>query len=497
VGQVRGLSQQLKAYQVPVGGQEVPVQPAVGAGPVHVYVLPAHPPAGRIDAQEPAVVDGAVLAPDDQRVAVLDHLTERPSALAAGGAFAVAMMRLEVVMRRSGSRRLGTAQNGRRRAAALATVAVAVAGCQTAAAGGARHAATRAAAPSPRAASPSSQASGPRSGGSRSTRIMIVGDSITEGSSGDYTWQYWLYKHLRADGISPRMVGPYHWLFNNVTNKEGSLSYADPRFEHANDARWGMTLVGEKDVIGAKVARYRPDYLLALLGLDDIAWQGISQPDMAANLASFIAAARAARPHIRIVLGLIPPDHRQQTDPVFAASIASYNRTIIATASRLSTVRSPIAVARDRAGINVAADLLDGTHPNANGDIKIAAAFADVLASRFHLGSAYPRPYPVLPAGPLIHPRLTVTPSAVAGQVKLSWTLVPGANGYFVYLQDLTRSEVSFIKLRWPLSPAHDPWAVGLLIAGDTYLVKLRACKGIDCGAFSNVASVTAPSRSR
>ncbi len=405
-------------------------------------------------------------------------------------------------MRRSGSAWLGTVQHGRRRVAALAVMAVAVAGCQTAAAGAAAgrsasSAAGAGAAAGPSAASvaappsPSPSASGEPSGGS--PRIMIVGDSITAGSSGDYTWQYRLYEHLRADGVRPRMVGPYHWLFNNVTNVEGARSYADPRFEHANDASWGMTLLREKDAIGAKVAIYRPDYLLVLLGLDDIAWYGISQPDMAANLASFIAAARAARPHIRIVLGLIPPDIRQHTDPVFAASIASYNHTISSTASQLSTAGSPIAVARDGTGINIAADLWDGTHPNANGEIKIAAAFADVLAGRFHLGSAYPRPFPVLPTGPLSRPRLRVTPSGTAGQAKMSWTPAPGAESYYVYLKDVTRRETKFRQLPWPLSPAQNPWTVGLLTAGDTYAFKLQACKGADCGAFSNVASITAP----
>lgn len=322
---------------------------------------------------------------------------------------------------------------------------------------------------------------------------MIVGDSISNGSSGDYTWQYRLYEHLRADGLSPRMVGPHHSLFNNVTKVNGDQTYADPRFGHANDTSWGMTLFREKDVIGAKVATYRPDYLLVLLGLDDIFWYGISQPDMATNLASFIAAARAARPHIRIVLGLIPPDIHQQTNPAFAARIASYNNTISATASQLSTIESPIAVARDGTGIGVAADLWDGTHPNANGEVKIAAAFADVLASRFHLGSAYPRPLPVLPTGPLIHPRLTVAPSVTAGQAKLSWTLVPGADGYRVDVKNLTLREVKFRPLPWPLSPAHDPWTVSLLAAGDIYAFKVQACKGIDCGAYSNVAKVSAP----
>lgn len=320
---------------------------------------------------------------------------------------------------------------------------------------------------------------------------MIVGDSITEGSAGDYTWQYWLYKHLRADGARPKMVGPYHWLFNNVTKKEGSRAYANPRFERANDATWGMTFAHEKDVIGAKVTAWRPDYLLVLLGLDDLFWYGTSQPSMASNLAAFIASARAARPGIKIVLGLIPPDIHTQTNPKFAASVGEFNQTIIATAARMSTAASPIAVARDGTDINVAADLWDGTHPNANGEVRIAAAFADVLASRFRLGSAYPTPFPVLPTGPLTRPRLTVSPSVTGGQAKLSWKLVPGADGYRVYLRDLTKGETAFKKLPWPLSPGQDPWTAALLTPGDTYSFRIQACKGTDCGAFSNVATAT------
>ena len=393
-------------------------------------------------------------------------------------------------MSRSGLLHSGTAQRGRRHVAALAVAAVALAMCQLAPAGavGAATAGVSAAATQP---APCPPVSGQPSGGS--PRIMIVGDSISEGSSGDYTWQYRLYEHLRADGVSPQMVGPYNWLFNNVTNVDGDCSYADPRFEHAHDARWGMTLFSEKAAIGGKAATYRPSYLLVLLGLDDIYWYGVSQSDMAANLKSFIAAARAARPRIRIVLGLIPPDIHQQTDPAFAASIASYNQTISSTAAQLSTIASPIAVAQDGTDINVAADLWDGTHPNANGEVKIAAGFADVLASRFHLGGAYPTPFPVLPTGPLTQPQLTVRPSSTAGQAVLSWTLSPGAEGYYVYLRDVTRGETAFTQLPWPLSPTQDPWTAGLLTTGDTYAFKLQACKGADCGAFSNVATVTAP----
>jgi lysophospholipase L1-like esterase len=395
----------------------------------------------------------------------------------------------EARMTRPGSYRLSAVRRGLCCTAVLAAAAVVVTTCQVAAA--AVPAARRSAAIPAARPAPCPPVPGQPSGGS--PRIMIVGDSLTQGSSGDYTWQYRLYEHLRADGVRARMVGPYNWLFNNVTNAQGDCSYADPRFEHANDAQWGMTLLREKGAIGGKVTTYRPDYLLVLLGLDDIFWYGISRPGMAANLKSFIAAARAARPHVRIVLGLIPPDIHQQKDPAFAASIAGYNRTISSTASKLSTSASPIVVARDGAGISVTADLWDGTHPNANGETKMAAGFANALAGRFHLGRAYPRPYPVLPTGPLTRPRLTASPSGTPRQAVLSWTLSPGAESYYVYMKDVTRGDTGFTRLHWPLSPAQTPWTAGLLTTGDTYAFKLQACKGADCGAFSNEADVTAP----
>jgi hypothetical protein len=321
---------------------------------------------------------------------------------------------------------------------------------------------------------------------------MIIGDSITQGSAGDYTWQYWLYEHLRTDGVRPTMVGPYGWLYNNVTGSQKDLSYANPHFEHANDAIWGLTLFSEKNVIASEVSTYRPDYLLVLLGLNDLFWFGLSQPVMAQNLASFITNARTADPHIRIVLGLVPPDIHERTSPTFAAGVASYNRTIYSTAAKLSTATSSIAVADDGADIDIAKDLWDGTHPNTNGQIRIAAALADVLARRFHLGKPYPTPFPVMPTGPLTPPHLTVRPSLTLDAAILFWTPVPGAETYYVYIKDVTKG-TGFKRLPYPLLPKQNPWTAGLLVTGHIYVFKLQACKGADCGAYSNTASVTAP----
>jgi lysophospholipase L1-like esterase len=386
---------------------------------------------------------------------------------------------------------LSSARPARRHGAALAVAIVVALGATACEMPAVKPAPSRTAGLQPNpSARPAAVVPGQSFGGR--PRIMIVGDSVTEGSSGDFTWQYRLYEHLLTDGVRPHMVGPYHWLYNNVTHAKKAYSYANPDFERANDAQWGLALFREKTAIGRKVATYRPDYLLVLLGLNDLFWYGLSQPVMANNLASFIATARAARPRIRIVLGLIPPDIHERK-AAFAASVASYNRTISSTAARLSTTKSPIAVASDGSGISVAADLWDGTHPNANGEIKIAAGFADILASRFHLGQLYPKPYPVLPTGPLIHPRLTVRPASTARGAVLTWTLAPGADSYVIYIKDMTRQDAGFTRLPYPLPVSKDPWTAGLLNSGNTYTFRVQACKGSDCGAFSNPASVTAP----
>jgi hypothetical protein len=429
-------------------------------------------------------------------------------------------------MRPFGVVRPHSAQRGKIYMGVLAAVipaAVAVGGCQVSAAGAGRGNPASGHTSAPYASGAPKATGGPRSAKERaaaaaatgegtaqgakpppcppvpgqptggSPRIMIVGDSITSGSSGDYTWQYRLYQHLRADGVSPQMVGPHDWLYNNVTRADGDCSYADPRFERANDAHWGMALWEEETAIRAKVATYRPDYLLALLGLDDLFWFLKTQSQMASYLAGFIDQARAASPHIRIVLGIIPPDIHTQDSTTFAASIGAFNNTIAATASQLSTTASPIAVAQDAAGFNVAADTWDGTHPNANGEVKIAAGFANTLARRFGLGTPYPTPFPVLPTGPLTQPRLAASAEGNPGSAVLSWTLAPGASGYYVFLKDVTAGGTAFKRLPFPLTPTQSPWTAGLLTSGHTYDFRLQACKGNDCGAYSNVASVTAP----
>src|SRR5262245_45869916 len=40
-------------------------------------------------------------------------------------------------------------------------------------------------------------------------RILIVGDSISQGHEGDFTWRYRFAEHLRIAGAAPDFVGPW------------------------------------------------------------------------------------------------------------------------------------------------------------------------------------------------------------------------------------------------------------------------------------------------
>src|SRR4051794_25245911 len=81
------------------------------------------------------------------------------------------------------------------------------------------------------------------------TRIMIVGDSITQGSAGDITWRYRLSKHLQATPGVVDLVGDRTWLYDNITGQQGSTAYVDPNFDQDHHAIWGRMLIDEVKTI--------------------------------------------------------------------------------------------------------------------------------------------------------------------------------------------------------------------------------------------------------
>ncbi|GAB3501048.1 GDSL-type esterase/lipase family protein [Nocardiopsis coralliicola] len=250
-------------------------------------------------------------------------------------------------------------------------------------------------------ATPSGTADG-GADGAGGTRILLSGDSLTQGASGDTTWRYHLWNHLEPDVPGLDFVGPQDEVLAGWPGGgDGDSGYRDPDFDTHHDSSWGRTLQEASLDIGDLVAEYQPDVVVALYGVNDQAF-GAEPHEYARYLERFIGAARDAQPGVDIVLSTVPPTTFTSTGDQ-AAILAAFDREVGEVAAEQSTEASRIAVAdiAGDGGYDAEADTYDGTHPNANGEKRIAAAVADTLAGELSLGSPYTGPAPgALPDDP-------------------------------------------------------------------------------------------------
>src|SRR5690348_223405 len=62
-------------------------------------------------------------------------------------------------------------------------------------------------------------------------KIMLYGDSVTQGTAGRFTWRYRLWQGLQAAGTSFDFVGPLRSVFSLLPNiLINSTEYRDPNF---------------------------------------------------------------------------------------------------------------------------------------------------------------------------------------------------------------------------------------------------------------------------
>lgn len=310
-------------------------------------------------------------------------------------------------------------------------------------------------------------------------RILLVGDSVTQGSAGDWTWRYRLWHHLVDAGVRVDLVGPNDDLYDNVTGRPGSHAYLDPAFDQDHAARWGMLFAAQDHPIGDLVREYHPDVVVEELGVNDFAWWHASPADVEQLARRFVEDARAADPGISVVLGALP-----QT---WVPGVSQYDASLPALADELSTPASRVVTAVPAAPFLEGVDTYDAAHPTATGEVKLAAGVADALAA-LGVGAAYPRPLPSVPNGPRVPADLSVAPAD--GAAVLTWESPPGATDEYVWVRDVTTGE-SWARLPVPVTGS--TWTATELTNGDAYEFRLQAEKGSVAAEnlYSNVVSVT------
>jgi hypothetical protein len=220
-------------------------------------------------------------------------------------------------------------------------------------------------------------------------RFMPVGDSMTIGSAGEHTWRYRMWQHLRDTYGRPfALVGPRETLHDKATDTPTSYEYADPDFPRAHLAGWGEGWLHMAPLIGEAVRSCRADVLLVSLGLIDLGFYTNAE-QTAENVRAFVAEARAVKPRVRMVLLPVIPNVRAQDDPPFGAQVTLFNELLAKTVADLDEPRSPLLLASPPQSYDINHDTYDGTHPNASGEHRIAAAFADAMHQGWDVGKPY------------------------------------------------------------------------------------------------------------
>ncbi|GAB3783795.1 GDSL-type esterase/lipase family protein [Nocardioides ungokensis] len=295
-------------------------------------------------------------------------------------------------------------------------------------------------------------------------RILLVGDSVTQGSSGDWTWRYRLWQHLVSSGVRVDLVGPYEDLFDNVTSTQGSDAYLDPVFDRDHAARWGMAFGDESPPVGDLVRRYHPDVVVEMLGVNDLGWRHAPPAAVDELARRFVADARAGDPGVDVVLG--------EVAQTWVPGAPEYDASLPALAADLTTGASRVVAAAPAAPLVQGVDTYDAAHPTATGEVKLAAGVGDAL-SVLGIGPHSPWPLPVVPNGPRVPATLTASPGD--GEVMLSWQSPPGATAEYVWIRDATTGE-AWTRLPDPVTGTS--WTSGGLTNGDSYEFRLQAEKG-------------------
>ncbi|MEV8453828.1 GDSL-type esterase/lipase family protein [Streptomyces sp. NPDC052095] len=227
-------------------------------------------------------------------------------------------------------------------------------------------------------------------------RFTPVGDSMTIGRSGDFTWRYRMWQHLDAAFDGPfSIVGPRTALYDTEAGAPVSDAYGAPDFPagaRAHLAGWGEGWLHMAPVIADVVTAYRSDVLLVSLGLIDLGFYTDSG-QTAENVRAFITAARTANPHVRMVLLPVIPNIRAESDAPFAAECGRFNELLAKAVADLDEPSSPVLLASRPPGYDIHEDTYDGTHPGPSGEHALAGAFADAMHQAWGLGGPYvPRP---------------------------------------------------------------------------------------------------------
>lgn len=338
-------------------------------------------------------------------------------------------------------------------------------------------------------------------------KVLVVGDSITNGMIGDYTWRYRLMQNFQATGTPVRFVGHRTGTYdmyidpgyaaqlagqpipdrNNLNPDPTDGAYRVPFPNSNHESVWGWTMASASAIsspVYTDATNDQPDDLVIALGFNDLAF-GTSVTDTQANLSSIIAAVRRGNPNVHVVVTTVIQRTPLAGWPNINAGSSQYNAALPSYTASISTPTSPVTVADVAAAYNASTMSWDGLHPNSIGEFVIAKAVSNALQLT-GLGSGWNLPIPsTVDSIALATPTLTLTntPSGV----KLSWNHIYGADGYYIYTVDGAGTQTKL-----PLAIPWDSYVDHNVYTGKTYAYRITAARGSVESAQASQVQITA-----
>lgn len=307
-------------------------------------------------------------------------------------------------------------------------------------------------------------------------RLMLVGDSVTQGSSGDWTWRYRLWHHLVDAGVNVDFVGPYDDLFDTESSTFGSQAYADGAFDRDHAARWGASYAKPPADAAQLVRDYQPHIVLVLMGINDLLW-GATPTEAVEAVRKLVTDVRASSPGTDIIVGQMPWLEER--------GAAEFNDALAVLAPEISTSESTISVAAF-GGFERCVQLYDPLHLSARGEQQLAAGFADALA-QLGIGTPFVRPLAPVSDVPVQVAEVSADPGNE--RVTLTWRDPPGATSEIISLRDASAGEDWTTLL---VAVEFQQHVVGPLIDGHRYEFRLMAKKGCRAsGVYSATVAAT------
>ncbi|MBD3320365.1 MAG: hypothetical protein GF350_04635 [Chitinivibrionales bacterium] len=247
----------------------------------------------------------------------------------------------------------------------------------------------------------------------QSTRIMPIGNSITEGDGGDATYRYFLWHLLIDNGYDVDLVG------TNYGAKDGPSPYD---FDQDHQGEWGIQAGQVLPEIGDQARATLPDMVLIHLGTNDIGHDNDIPGETAETCAhrtslelmDIIDTLRSVNPDVVVFLAQIIPAYFDDWVRVLNDSIAFYGNA-------QSTARLPVIIVDQYNALDYVVapdgDYKDGLHPNQNGEEKMATTWFAAIENFYTIN---PR---IIPMGGAFVDSVTVTCATSASNASLYYTL--------------------------------------------------------------------------